>query len=392
MRIKVIHHRDDWQQHEQDWQAVYDANPNHTPFQSYEWQANWWKHLGSGQLYILRIDTDSGDAIGFAPFFLRKRFFGVPLRHLCFIGAKRTDYLDFLVRQGEEQRFFTTLFQFLRDQQGLFSFIELKDFPETSANLPYFKEAVKHYFPLYSIDTSRICVAVPFPEKWDAYVASLGKSLRSNLRYYSKRLDKNFEVEWREYHRNGEDLEAGFNGIVQVYNERWLQEKGATRYTEPAAAAFERAAFLSLARRDEFRLWLLHLNGEPAATLAGFVRNNKVFDYCFAHSPKFHEHSVGTVLIGHAIERCINDNMRELDLSRGDEEYKFKFQGREKRNLHVKIYPDHKAMALSAAAEQVYLSATESAVLQRLLSRYRKVKHSAPATNGAKAEVAARQE
>src|SRR5262245_59622211 len=93
------------------WQALFDANPNHTPFQSWEWNFSWWKHFGKPGRLRLFVAEEDGKLAGIAPCYLRSRFRGWPLAHLGLISRKRGDYLDFLVRGGTETAFFAELFQ-----------------------------------------------------------------------------------------------------------------------------------------------------------------------------------------------------------------------------------------------------------------------------------------
>ncbi len=376
MPIELIDNVDDWKRHREKWEQVYAANPNHTPYQSYEWLTAWWQYLGDGELFIVHIQDDEGESLGFAPFFLRKTYLGLPLRNLAFIGVKRTDYLDFIVHKGREDEFFNKLFPWLYEQRKRFSFIELKDVPDTSSNLPFLFSLAGRYFPVFAVESDRICVTIPLPQDWDSFLARLGKRTRRDVGYDRRYLAKRYETELVEY-RNGEDVRKGYEDLVRIYNERWQDEKGATRYEESDAAQFERTVVERLAARGDFRLWVLYADERPVAGISGYERNNKIYADVYAHSPEFHKLSVGNVVLGHAFEKCIGYGLNEFDLSRGDEPYKYRWKGQEKRNFHFRIFTSHKAMMWDGLVEQLYHSAINSDTLHKLNSWYRKMRYGA---------------
>jgi CelD/BcsL family acetyltransferase involved in cellulose biosynthesis len=50
-----------------EWTELHACSPNHTPFQSWEWNYAWWKHFGvPGSLRLLLV-RDGSQLIGIAP-------------------------------------------------------------------------------------------------------------------------------------------------------------------------------------------------------------------------------------------------------------------------------------------------------------------------------------
>jgi len=374
MDIKVIQHIADWQSARTEWQDVFQSNVNLSPYQSFEWLSHWWHYLGTGTLYILRVADADGRVIGFAPLHMRRKYYGVPVKHLAFIGVKRTDYLDFLVRPGQEDAFFQALFTFLKERQQEFRFIELRDFPDSSTNFAALTRHAGRIFPVYQTESSRICVSIPLTADWQSYLGTLGKRTRKDVGYDRRYLAKRHEIRMAHF-RNGQEFDKGYADLVEVYKKRWDAEKGATRYSEDDASHFEAAAAKSLSKRGDYRLWMLYADEAPVAALAGYEHNNKLFADVYAHVPAFHKLSVGNVVLGHAIEACIDNGLTEFDLSRGEERYKYKWNGQAKRNYHLKIYRSHADMALTAALEHAYHKATNSTTLLKIQSRIREWKY-----------------
>ena len=80
--------------------------------------------------------------------------------------------------------------------------------------------------------------------------------------------------------------------------------------------------------RDEagwLRLLILDLDDRPVAARYEFAYRGRVFDYLPGHHPDLHRYSVGLVLLSHCVETAIERGEQELDLLRGDEQYKFRW-------------------------------------------------------------------
>ncbi|MGH7596497.1 MAG: GNAT family N-acetyltransferase [bacterium] len=373
MAIRVIKSEQEFNELKPAWEDLFHANPNHTPYQSWEWNFTWWKHFGAtGRLRLFLVEEEN-QLIGIAPFFLRQRFYGWPLPHLGFIGQKRTDYLDFVVRAGTEANFFQQLFKHLQENKKEWLFVELKDVPDTSANLLHFFQEVGKFFPVLGWEAQRICVSVPLKADWESYINTLGKRTRKDVGYDRRFFEKNFKSDFKIF-TNTSAVFDGLNDLITVYRSRWQDEKGATRFEEDGVAKFEREICDVFSHAGWYRLYLLYANNEPVAGLSGYVRNNKYYADAYAHSPAYHKYSIGNVLLGMAIEDCIKNQWTELDLSRGDEPYKFRWNGQTKRNYHLKIFRDRWSMALAALAEGIYERAAVSKFLNRLLAQYRKLR------------------
>jgi len=377
MSIRVVTSQKEFTELKPAWENLFQSNPNHTPYQSWEWNFTWWKHFGAPERLRLFVAEEDGKLIGIAPFFLRKRFYGWPLPHLGFIGQKRTDYLDFVVRAGSETNFFQQLFKYLQENRSEWMFVELKDVPDTSTNLPFFYQEVGKVFPVLGWEAQRLCVTVPLTNDWESFLNTLGKRTRKDVGYDRRFFEKNVASEFKIF-TNSSAVFDGLKDLIAVYRTRWQEEKGATRFEVDAVAKFEREICELFSHAGWYRLYLLYANKEPVAGLLGYVRNNKYFADSYAHSPAYHKYSVGNVLLGMAIEDCIKNQWTELDLTRGDESYKLRWNGQTKRNYHLKIFHSRTGMALASLAEGMYERASQSKTLNKLLAQYRKLRYRNP--------------
>ena len=221
------------------------------------------------------------------------------------------------------------------------------------------------------MDLDRVCVTVPLQPQWDEFLQTLGKRTRKDVGYDRRYLQKRFAVDFKIF-TNSSAVYQGFADLVSVYQSRWQDEKGAGRIAEQAVVDYENEICERFSKRGDFRLYMLYADQRPVAGLSGYVTNGKYYGDIYAHAPEFHKFSVGNVLLGMAIEDCIGLGLKELDLSRGEESYKYRWNGQAKRNYHLKIFQSRGAMAQAAAIEYLYERAAASDRLNKLQALYRK--------------------
>jgi CelD/BcsL family acetyltransferase involved in cellulose biosynthesis len=353
------------------WEELFRANPNHGPFQSWEWNFSWWRQFGKpGGLRLLLAEQD-GTLLGIAPLFVNNRFRGVPLRHLAFISRTNGEYLDFLVRPGAESVFFRELFAHLRSMTERWHLLELRDVSECSANLPFVLREAVDTFPALSLDAGEVCVAVPLSTSWEEFLTTLSKRARRHVGYNRRTAEKNFTLELKIL-TQPEAASAGLADLFAVYRSRWQRHKGATQFDADATARFARDVCEAFCRAGWYRLYLLYADQKPAAALLGYAYNGKLYVEIFAHSPEYEKYSLGNVLLGMAIEDCIANRWTEMDLTRGDEPYKFQWGGRPKRNMHVRVFRSRGAMVLTSLIEWSYQRGAEVQLLHRIRKAYRR--------------------
>lgn len=388
MSVRIITTDGDFRALQPAWEELFLCNPNHRPYQSWEWNFTWWKHHGrDGDLRLVVVEDDGRRLLGLAPLYLARRFRGVPLRHLRFIAHKRADYLDFLVRPGFETTFFPELFRYLQGERRGWRFFEIRDLPDNSPNLPFVQREAARTPSLWQLEPWEQCVTLPLMSTFDEYLAGLSKRFRKDVGYYRRSFERSFASEFRAVSTPSEIPEA-LNDVIAVYKARWQEQKGNTEYDDEEAARFEREISEVLSAAGMYQLYVLYADKKPAAGILAYVRNNRCYVERFAHSPEFHKYSVGTVLLAMAIEHAIAKGWTEFDLMRGAEDYKFRWNGQSKHNLRVRLFRSRLAMRMVAMIDWLYLRAAKVETLHKVQAFWRRGKLaresvSAPPASGA---------
>jgi CelD/BcsL family acetyltransferase involved in cellulose biosynthesis len=102
---------------------------------------------------------------------------------------------------------------------------------------------------------------------------------------------------------------------------------------------------LALAR-GWLRLFVLRVDGEPAAAFYGFRYGPRFSFYQSGFAPAAARDGVGTVCMAFAIQRAIEEGALEYDFLHGDEAYKFHWARQVRTLERLQLFPPRLAGAL----------------------------------------------
>jgi CelD/BcsL family acetyltransferase involved in cellulose biosynthesis len=176
----------------------------------------------------------------------------------------------------------------------------------------------------YDVHADRLVTAprVTLPRTFDAYVQSLGKKERHELRRKLRRLQAGRRVAFR-FAADGERA-AVFERFVALHR-RSRGEKA--EFMTDEVERFFRDVAEAMAARGWLRLGVLNANGEDAAVLFGLAYEGTLSLYNAAYDPALAAVSVGIASHAYAIRAAIDEGLGTYDLLRGDEPYKYDLGG-----------------------------------------------------------------
>ena len=168
------------------------------------------------------------------------------------------------------------------------------------------------------------CPVLELPSTYEAYVKSLGKNMRDQIKRYPKRLEKEFQVEY-ELARTPAQVDAALADLFRLHGKRWRARGQTGVLGLPSRQRFHRAVCHGLLKRDALRLWTLRCNGAPACVLLNYVHRNVYYFFIGGFEPELMRWSVGTCLFARVFETAISEGATSFDFLRGEEEYKYRY-------------------------------------------------------------------
>ena len=347
IRVETIADADGFRRLRTEWTELLAASPSDTVFLTWEWLHTWWRHFaGRRRLAILAV-RDGSDLVALAPLALRppqssRLSFAWRLEFLG-SGAAGSDYLDLIVRAGEEERALPALQERLEHARAAIDFTQTR---REGAAVERLAESLQGRGWWLRRSASNACPFIPLVgHTWTSYLASLGSSHRQNLQRRVRALSKSSDVRF-EAAATEEERRLFLARLVDLHNAR-RRAVGTDAFDRPERIAFHDHFSALALERGWLRLFLLKLDGLPVAGLYG-LRYRDVFSfYQSGFDPAYARLSVGLVTMGWSIRRAIEEGASEFDFLHGEETYKSLWTQMRRPLGRLEIYPPRAAGAFA---------------------------------------------
>ncbi len=312
------------------WERLYERNPALTPYSSYEFNCMVCRYYrcGASRLFfhtkIFEILDQDDNTLMIIP------LYGQGGRYYIIGDLLMTGYLDFIYgADAREEDFAQALALLQKELKG--SRLCLNKVNQRSRLNDYLSPR----YPAVEQPEST-CVSIAFGSDYDAYFQSLSKNIRQNIRTRCNRLQRQ-DLPWEVDVKIDTSIDPKMKSeILGVYNERSFDKNQAqvgwllrlTRhYLNPITISTMKMA-------GNFNS-VLRIDGAIAAILCGYVNSDQstVILPRIAMNSAYSQFSPGLLLITETIRWLIdNTGITNLDLSRGDEAYKFALGGKAHHN------------------------------------------------------------
>ncbi|MGH2940674.1 MAG: GNAT family N-acetyltransferase [Solirubrobacterales bacterium] len=156
---------------------------------------------------------------------------------------------------------------------------------------------------------------------WEEYLKTRSRNVREKVRRSGRKLEEAHEVSYR-LADDPDRLDADFEQLIFLHRLRWGPEGPLCQ--EPTAA-FHRDLARELLAKGRLRLWLMELDGEPAAAWYGYRFEGSESFYQGGRDPRFDRLSVGFLMLTWTIKAAFDDGLERYAFLRGDEPYKDRF-------------------------------------------------------------------
>lgn len=338
--IEVLSSDSDLKGLEREWDALLQDSQS-TVFQSFEWITTCWNHFrGRSTLHCLAFRNE-GRLVGLAP--LCRKPIRVAFR-VCtlleFIGRPHADYNDFIVLPGFERAVVRAFVAHFVSGQANADALDLDEIPTTSCLKRHLAEEAQRVQLDVVVLPGPVCPYIQLPGTFEEFLASLGPNTRYNYRRkWSKLLHSHTTAERFVCHP-GEELTGGIESFMRIHTDRWKGLGFPSVFDKPVYRSFIKEVSHRFALRDWLRLYLLEVDGVGVAASLEFAHHGRVYMYNSNVSgpPDVMKQSPGLLVKIFAIRQGISEHMREYDMMRGDESYKYDhLKGLERFNTTMRL-------------------------------------------------------
>ncbi len=338
MHLELIRDAAQWAALADEWNPLLKVSHDNVPFLTYEFQRAWWEHLGGGEwqqseLNIVIGRGDSGELLGIAPLFVTTDIQNK--RILQFIGSHEiADFLDLIVRSEDHASFTEALFQFLvtQDSPG-WNRIELYNLLNNSPTLRVLEDVANKAGLSFQSQTLQPSPYIEIPTDFDAYVNSLNSKQAHELRRKLRRAARDPNPISLEVVQDPTALEQALEDFFGLMS----QEADKADFLKPSMRiqmeAIARAAFTG----GWLQLVFLKSGETRIAGYMNFDYDNCIWAYNAGFDNAYAYLSPGWVILAEMMRWAIEHGRRIFDFMRGDEEYKYRFGGKD-RFVHKAVF------------------------------------------------------
>lgn len=319
-----------------EWRALATAGEC-TPFQRPEWILPWWAHFGTQAPAALTVRR-GGELLGFAPLYVRPEPDGA--RVLALIGTGNTDYADVLAHPSCRREVAAAVLDHVSATCAEWDRCELGPLPPSSVLV----EAAAPDGWQIARTQAGVCPVLALIGEPPAVKGSVRGSFLARLRNATRRLAKEHEMHVES--AGPENAGALLEELCVLHEARWGARGEPGVLADARTRAFHMDVVTAMAEQDLLRLYVMRVDGLPAAAFYGFADGKRLYSYLGGFDPALARYSIGSLIILHAIEAAAARGAREVDFLRGREEYKYRWGG-----IDRPVYFDRLVPAVSTAEE-----------------------------------------
>ena len=307
-----------------EWKALLGRSASPTVFQHPSWHRIWAEVFPpASERVCYTVREESGGLLGIAPM-LRE-----PENCLAFAGDPEVaDYMDIVAPKGSEAAVFAALIEGWR--AGGVPAVRLWGLRENCRTLELLGGEGQG---AAECEEEAVAPRIPVEGGWEAYLGRLSKKDRHELRRKLRRLESSCgEIELSVF----SEPSTVDDNLDEFFRLHTISRQDKAEFMTDQMRVFFRSIALAFAEAGLTRLFLLNLDGVPAASLLAFEGEdlavwNSGFDPAFSHL------SVGLLSKVKALQWAQERGHTRVDFLRGREPYKYDLGGQDLRIFRCRL-------------------------------------------------------
>lgn len=324
-----------------EWEELLEASAANGIFMTWEWLFTWFRHCGgNAPLEILTL-RDRSRLVALLPLTRVAQRLGwvpVPTLRLLGTGSVGSDDLDLIARRGSEEEAARHLADHLVAERAVLRFDRLRQGASAAALLA---GKLRRRGWTMGRTATEVCPVIDLRGLgWEAYLARLGAEHRYAVRRKLRSIARRHEVSFEEA-TSDETRRETLATLFKLHLQRWSRSGGSTAFDRPELLAFHDEFTRRALARRWLRLFLLRLDGQPAAAFYGFRHGDCFAFYQSGFDPALSGSSPGVVLMAMAIRAAIEEGASRFDMLHGDEPYKLHWAGATRPLERIELFPPH---------------------------------------------------
>lgn len=340
MIIEVIDDLETFARLKENWDAVYDADPEAQFFLSWDWLSQWISHLNNPWFVLAaKPNAAASQYVAFFPLKLKtkERAGGVGFYdEISMAGNYAADYTGFICSPDHQDNAISAFAQHLKKMNWAQLRLEylsasnrrIERFLQAFSGKNFVTREVPRINKTDNIDNC-ICPAVSLPNDWDTYLNErLSTNSRQKARRFLRQLDNSSEL--RITHATTDTIERDLKILLEYWAAQWGARKG-DRLQSIVKMNYN--MLRRCAERGLLFLPVLWKDDSPLGALASFIdpRKKALLFYLGGRNESFNNPPPGFLLHAYSVRYAIGIGFETYDFLRGNEAYKYSFGAADRR-------------------------------------------------------------
>jgi CelD/BcsL family acetyltransferase involved in cellulose biosynthesis len=309
---------------EADWDRLVDSMEVPSPFLSSDWNRTWWDTFGRGKQARVAVLSEAGRVVGIAPFY-RVRY--GPVRPLVPFGwpDRLTEQMEPIIPEPGRNTLNHALREWLLKEHTMGLAAGLDRPTAVSFGEQALRDDV--YFDWR-----------PLPPTWDELLDGLHRSMRGNIRYYPRLLERSGHKLAFRVADDVAGVRAALPTLFALHTARAnapTGERHRDRLSEPIRREFLQRLAAVLPVQGAMKVGILAVDGVDVAAQLWFERNGAIFLHYSGYEPEWSKFSVAMVVTSEIIRTGIERGMRRVEFLRGSKQFKTRWNTEQRMQTDV---------------------------------------------------------
>jgi CelD/BcsL family acetyltransferase involved in cellulose biosynthesis len=328
------------------WRDLWRRSVDRSPFNSWEFVATWWQHFvvgrnggATGDIQVLVVRDNRGQIVGIAPKFVEHNMgqpeLGTTLQPFGRSNSfeTMTDEPMMVIHRAHERQAQAAIATFLRDS-ALGSHWDVAVIRSMISVCPPANQpsVLRWRGPAFEVDRhSTGTIAAPLGTSWDRYRAGLSKSMRDNIAYYPRRLEREVGAFSVQIARRPTSVARATEHLIRLHRLRSLDREGIPHRDHipgQEQAAFIEDALARLAAIGRVAVATLTVGGEVIGAHAFLQTPRTVCAYYSGFDPQWRRFSPLTIITAEFLRQAIDLGARQLCFAPGQAPWKSRWGGK----------------------------------------------------------------
>ncbi|MGK9168551.1 GNAT family N-acetyltransferase [Inquilinus limosus] len=344
MYVNLINNLPDFVKSRDQWDAVYDADPEAQFFLSWTFLSGWLGDASGWFILCVKPNADpSSSPVAFFPLKYRmsRTQDGNIRKEISTACNRLADYTGFIcVPEFQENAIYAFakalkhldwddlhLENILASNDRIRMLLRLlssEDFETKHIKIMNKRDNVDNY----------VCPYVDLPAQWEDYLSSLRPNTRSKIRRFLRKLDGfgGFQITHSDHDTIDRDLDI----LLRFWKSKWADRKGDRI---DSIVEIQRRMLTHCFKSGSLFLPVLWKQGIPLGALASIIdtKNRSLLFYVGSRDETVSSPPPGFVLHSHSIRYAIDNGFKSYDFLRGNEPYKYLFGARERHIRYIVV-------------------------------------------------------